>query len=160
MTALERRWAGQILSAFAPASSPGLAPRTGEVDWMGALALLRARSTRLAALGLRVAIWMVALAPLWHTRVLRTIHALAPEARAKLLSSLLSHRSFAVRELTLLLKLSASLAMFASDSLRARSGYDRHVERPIALGKKPEREAREGLPSSVPPPEALEALAH
>jgi hypothetical protein len=164
MTALEHHWAEQILSAFAPLKADGdgrgLAPKAGEVDWLGTLELLRRRSTWLAALGLRAAIWLVALAPVWQLRRLTSVGALAPEERAAYLASLLSHRSFVVRELTLLLKLCASLALFANDAVRARSGYDRAQARPLALRAKGAREAKAPAPSSVPPPPTVEALTH
>ncbi len=124
MTALERRWAVDLLSAFAPVGGTGLAPLEGEVDYLGVLETMRRRATRLAALGLRAAIWLLALAPLWHRRSLRTISALPQVARAALLSELLVHRAFVVRELSLLLKLCASMALLGTLSVRARSGYD------------------------------------
>lgn len=103
---------------------PGLAPLEGEVDYLGVLETMRRRATRLAALGLRAAIWLLALAPIWTGRSLRTISGLPRAARASLLSELLVHRAFAVRELSLLLKLCASMALLGTRSVRARSGYD------------------------------------
>ena len=124
MTRWERRWAKQLLGAFAPSGGPGLAPLPGEVDYESAFVRMRRHATPLAALGLRVALWMAALAPLWLWGRLATVSKLAIERRSELLRQLLSHRTFAVRELTLLLKLAATMALLGTPSVRARSGYD------------------------------------
>lgn len=134
MTRFERRWAADLLSAFAPESaldsersghkSIGLSPLPGEVDYLAMFDRMRAGATRLAALGLRAALWIVALAPVWQRGVPRSLSALSVQERATKLGELLVHRSFIVRELTLLLKLCASMALFASKSVRARSAYD------------------------------------
>jgi len=127
MMAFEKRWARQLLSAFAPSDGPGLAPMHGEVDYLRALSRMRREATPVAALGLRLAIWIAALAPLWLWGKLTTISRLATERRTELLRQLLTHRAFAVRELVTLLKLSAAMALLGTPSVRARSGYD-HVQ--------------------------------
>jgi hypothetical protein len=127
MMAFERRWARQLLSAFAPTGGPGLAPIQDEVDYVNALARMMREATPVAALGLRFAIWMAALAPLWLWGRLATINKLAVERRTELLRQLLAHRVFAVRELALLLKFCAAMALLGTPSVRARSGYD-HVQ--------------------------------
>lgn len=127
MTRLERRWAQALLEAFAPSGGPGLAPREGEVDFLGTFGTLARRARPRAAWGLRIAVWLAALAPLWLWGRLRTVCGLSRGARAALLEELLAHRSFPVRELTLLLKLAASMALLGTNSVRARSGYD-HVQ--------------------------------
>ena len=129
MTRFERRWARQLLAGFAPTGGPGLSPLPDEVDYERAVLRMRREGTPLAALGVRLAIWIAALAPLWLWGKLATITvgALAVERRAELLRELLVHRVFAVRELTLLLKLCATMALLGTPSVRARSGYD-HVQ--------------------------------
>lgn len=125
MMRFERRWAQHLLAAFAPVSSgEGLAPRPEEVDYLGVLARMRAKASPLAALGLRLAVWIAALAPLWLWGKVTTISALAIERRSQLLRELLGHRAFAVRELTMLLKLCAAMALLGTPSVRERSGYD------------------------------------
>lgn len=127
MTPLERRWAVDLLSAFAPeteSAASGLAPLPGEVDYLTMFLRMRARATRLAALGLRAAVWIIALAPLWQRGRMQTLSALTAHARASKLAELLVHPSFIVRELALLLKLVASMALFAAPGVRARSAYD------------------------------------
>ena len=124
MTRWELRWAKHLLAAFAPSGGPGLAPLAGEVDYETAFVRMRRHATPLAALGLRVALWMAALAPLWLWGRLATVSKLAIPRRSELLRQLLAHRTFAVRELTLLLKLAATMALLGTPSVRARSGYD------------------------------------
>lgn len=127
MMDFEKRWARQLLSAFAPSGGPGLSPLKDEVDYLRALTRMRREATPVAALGLRLAIWIAALAPLWLWGKLTTISKLAIEHRTELLRELLAHRAFAVRELVTLLKLSAAMALLGTPSVRARSGYD-HVQ--------------------------------
>jgi hypothetical protein len=124
MMAFEQRWARQLLSAFAPSGGPGLAPHHDEVDYLGVVARMRREATPLAAFGLRIAIWIAALAPLWLWGKLTTISKLASERRTDLLRELLAHRAFVVRELATLLKLTAAMALLGTPSVRARSGYD------------------------------------
>ena len=124
MLRFEKRWAEAVLSGFAPAGNPGLAPAPGEVDYAAAMEhILRVAGPR-AGLGFRAALWMAALAPAWSWRRPVTAVALSPGERARLLDELLTHRSFVPRELSLMLKVAASMAMMATPSVRARSGYD------------------------------------
>jgi hypothetical protein len=143
MTRFEKRWARLLLAGFAPAGGPGLAPLPDEVDYDRAVSRMRREGTPLAAFGLRLAIWIAALAPLWLWGKLATVtvSALAVERRAELLRELLVHRVFAVRELTLLLKLCAAMALLGTPSVRARSGYD-HVQ--------PAAEIESGLRTRLP----------
>jgi len=124
MTRWEQTWAIEVLNAFTVEGAPGLNVAPGEVDYIGTFSRMRRGSTALAALALRLALWMVVLAPLWLLGRLGTFSALALRDRTELLSHLLSHRSFAVRELTLLLKLTAAMALLGTVSVRARTQYD------------------------------------
>jgi len=124
MLAFEKRWAVDVLEGFAPPDNPGFSPKNVQVDWLGAMRKMMQASTRTAALGLRLALWMVALAPVWLTGRFRTLGHLGPAPRSEILRRLLGHRLYIVRELTLLLKLNACMAMFGLSALRQRSGYD------------------------------------
>ena len=124
MTRWEQAWASEVLNAFTVEGAPGLNVSPGEVDYVGAFSRMRRGSTALASLGLRLALWMVVLAPLWLLGRVGTFSALALRDRTELLSRLLSHSSFIVRELTLLLKLSAAMALLGTASVRARTQYD------------------------------------
>jgi hypothetical protein len=124
MTRFEQDWTSDVLAAFTQDEAQGLSPLPGEVDYVKTFRRMRGGATGLCALGLRVAIWMVAFAPLWlHGRLL-TFSKLARGERTQLLGRLLAHHSFAVRELTMLLKLTAAMALLGTASVRARSGYD------------------------------------
>jgi hypothetical protein len=124
MLTFERRWVDGILSSFAAPDGPGLAPRAGEVDYVATFITMQQRARPLARLGFRAALWLVALAPLWLGLRLRTFTTLPLDVRQALLERLLTHRAHPVREAAFLLKLAASMALFASGALRARSGYD------------------------------------
>ena len=152
MMAFEKRWARHLLAAFAPPEGPGLAPAPGEVDYLGVLARMVRGASPWAALGLRLAIWIAALAPLWLWGKVTTISKLAAERRTQLLRELLGHRAFVVRELTLLLKLSASMALLGTPTVRARSGYDQ-----VETAPEPARPPRVRLPLVAVQPAAVEA---
>jgi hypothetical protein len=122
--AFELRWARDVLSAFAPVHGRGLCASAHEVDYGAVLVRMLGEVTPLAAVGLRLSIWLAALAPLWLWGKFTTISDLAAERRANLLGALLTHRAFAVRELALLLKLCAAIALLGSPAVRMRSGYD------------------------------------
>ncbi len=162
----ERRWARALLAAFAPPEGSGLAPIADEVDYVGVLGRMMREATPMAALGLRMALWMAALAPCWLWGRLCTVTKLAVERRSELLGQLLVHRWFAVRELSLLLKLGAAMALLGTPSVRARSGYDHvqatdesesgmRVRLPLLASEAPEPLAAWPLPDKPPsvPPE-------
>ena len=133
MTAFERRWARVALASFAPEGSDradgaqGLVPRPGEVDYLEAFETMRRGGTRLSAFGLRLAVWIATFAPIFLGRGLCTLGSLPADARPGVLSALLSSRRFVVRELVLLLKIVAAMALLGTPSVRRRSGYDRGV---------------------------------
>jgi hypothetical protein len=124
MTRLEQDWTSDVLAAFIQEEAQGLTPLPGEVDYVKTFRRMRGGSTSLCAFGLRVAIWMVAFAPLWLHGRFATFSRLARRDRTQLLARLLAHKVFAVRELTNLLKLTAAMALLGTASVRARSGYD------------------------------------
>ncbi len=128
VTRLEEAWALDLLAAFAPPANEGpnaqLSALPGEVDYLKTLRRMRALSTPLAAFGLRAAVWLLAWAPLWLDGRWLTSSRLQLSERCGLLRRLLAHKSFAVRELSLLLKLVASMALLGAPTVRARSGYD------------------------------------
>jgi hypothetical protein len=124
MIAVERRWARALLAGFTPPSDTGLTPLPDEVDYEGTLQRMLRGSRPAARFALRASIWLAALAPLWLWGRMVSVAKLPLTRRAALLSELLRHRSFVVRELTLMLKLAAAMALMGTESVRARSGYD------------------------------------
>lgn len=112
------------MAAFAPEGNAGLAPAEGEIDYLAAFKVMLGEATPRGALGMRLALWLVALAPIWLWGRLTTFSALAIPRRTALLRELLRHRSFVVRELTTLLKFCAAMVLLGDPAVRARSGYD------------------------------------
>jgi hypothetical protein len=149
LLAFERRWAHAVLEAFAPPGGVGLAPRPGEVDYVGGMQRMLGSFTTRAALGLRAGLWMAALAPLWMGGRLASMARMSLDARTELVRRLLVHRLFLVRELTFLLKTAASFALLGTSSIRARSNYDRGTE-PV-WGEAADAKLRLRFISSDPP---------
>ena len=73
-----------------------------------------------AALGLRIAVWVVALAPWFVLRRLTTIAQLAPEDRERMVAILVASPSYAIRSLVLILKALGALLYAADDGVRTR----------------------------------------
>ena len=147
-TALERRWITDSMESFAPVGNAGLTVAAGEVDFVRAVETFAANSTLRGKLGLRLAVWMAGLAPLIILGQLRTISSMAMDARAEVITRLQTHRVYAIRGLSLLIKVGASFAIFGDPSLRARSGYDK----PSSSARRAQERARRSLP--------VVALAH
>jgi hypothetical protein len=124
LTKLEQRWAHDVLSGFAPTNGTGLAPRPGEVDFSRIFVRIYGASTALARFGQRVALLIAVFAPLWMCGKLALIGSVPLAERAKIIDRLLDHRVFMVRELMVLLKITASFALLGSPAVRARSNYD------------------------------------
>ena len=71
------------------------------------------------SLGLRLTLWMIALAPLFTIRKLATIASLGSGDRVCVLERLLASRSYFVRQLTLSFKAIATLLYAQSESVRS-----------------------------------------
>ncbi len=122
--AFERRWIDAILPSFLPEDGR-LSLAADAVDYGAASEVMAAHATRLASLGLRVALWLAALSPVWMLGRPQTLDELSRPERTALLERMLAHRTYAVRGPALLLKLNASLALMQSREVRARTHYDR-----------------------------------
>jgi hypothetical protein len=140
---VERGFVQAILEAYAPPTSrEGLVPHEGEVDYVNAFQLIADGSTDRARIGVRAGLWIIALAPLWLGVAFATMSGLPVEKRAAILDRMLSSNAFIVRELALLIKISAAFALMGTASVRARSNYDRrpgvapvHIEPVIARAR-------------------------
>ncbi len=73
-----------------------------------------------AALGLRLAVWLVALAPWFVLRRVATIAQLGPEDRERMIAALVGSPSYAVRSLVLILKAMGALLYAADAGVRTR----------------------------------------
>ena len=71
------------------------------------------------SVGLRVTLWMIALAPLFTIRKLGTIASIGPEDRVRVFERLLTSRNYFVRQLTMSFKAIATLLYARSERVRA-----------------------------------------
>lgn len=153
---VERRFVQAILEGYAPTTSrEGLVPLEGEVDYVNAFLLVADGSTDRARLGVRAALWLIALSPLWLGVAFSTMAGISIEKRAAILDRMLASNVFIVRELALLIKISAAFALMGTASVRARSNYDRRPGKPpvvvepvIARASAPEK--KRALPVVAP----------
>ncbi len=125
LSSFERTLSVVVLSSFAPLQgSSGLSIREGEVDWVSGLEKFLTSASQKARLGVRFAMVLFFAAPLWLAGRFHTLSGASIEERAELMGRLLTHRVLLVRELALLIKLCACMAMFRVSSLRERTGFD------------------------------------
>jgi hypothetical protein len=125
MTGVERRWLSIVLPSFLDPTAGGLGLRPGEVDFVrGALAMYAA-SSPLAQFGMRASLVVAMLSPLFILGRVASFAALAPAERSDVLARVCAHRIFVLRGIGVLLKLTASMAMFRVGSVRARTNHDR-----------------------------------
>lgn len=117
--------AAMVLSSFAPVGAGGLVLRDDEVDWAGAWTRFVQSMNGKARLGARLALLIAMSAPLWTMGRLTSLAKLSADKRMSALDALLTHRLYLFRELALMLKVCACLAMFRSADVRARTSYDR-----------------------------------
>lgn len=94
------------------------------------------------SVGLRLALWIVALAPLFTVAKLGTIASIAPVDRARVLERLLASPSYVVRQLALSLKAMATLLYARSDDVRIAMTTPRHLVT-LRTGMRPARGARD-----------------
>ncbi|HEY8042203.1 MAG TPA: hypothetical protein VIF15_20510 [Polyangiaceae bacterium] len=120
LTRFETRWAEAEMGVIFPGSSDeGLA----DIGKLGVGAFLQEVMGAVpfkAALGLRLAIWLVALAPLFLLGRLATITGLRLPDRETVVNRLVASRSYAVRSLVLILKTMGALLYAGDVSVRAR----------------------------------------
>lgn len=121
----ERRWIRGSMEAFLPPGGSGLTLAAGEADYVGAAETFGTHANLRGALGLRLAVWLVALSPVFLLGRFCAIDSLELAVRSELITRLLSHPVYPVRGLSLLIKVAASFAIFAAPGVRARSGYDK-----------------------------------
>ena len=142
LTRLETRWGEAAMTTIFPGSrEEGLSG----IDTMGLpgflLEVMRYLPFR-AALGMRVAIWLVALAPLFVLGRGTTIARLSARDRERVVGALASSPVYFVRSLVLILKTMGALLYGGDPSVRARlmaptvpsSGVRSAVEAAVASG--------------------------
>jgi hypothetical protein len=120
LTRIENRWAEAAIGAIFPGSrDEGLA----DIRAMNVAGFLRRVMRNVPfqpALGLRVAVWLVALAPLVVLGRFATIAGLAVAEREAVVARLVASKSYAIRSLVLILKTMGALLYAGDDGVRAR----------------------------------------
>jgi hypothetical protein len=115
---MERRWAAVAIETMFPS---GVAPGVRGADAIDTGAALEGVCQTVparVALGLRASVWLLALSPLIVAFRFRTLASLAAAEREKVVLALLSHRSYLLRQLALLLKAFGALMFVTADGVR------------------------------------------
>ncbi len=120
MTKVERGWARAALGAIYPSGACDALPMgVCEFDVEGFLDDLFQRIPLQAVLGLRVAVWIVALAPVFLLGRVVTIVRLSEEERQAVVARLLSSTIYSVRQLVVALKATGGLFYGGVGAVRA-----------------------------------------
>jgi hypothetical protein len=116
----ELAWARAALAAIFPGSRESGLAGIAEMDVGRHLSDVRRHAPRRAAAALRLAVWLVALAPLFTIGRFTTIVRLKMAERERVLARLVASPIYAVRQLTLVLKTTGALLYAAAPAVRAR----------------------------------------
>lgn len=120
LTRVERRWANAAMGAIFPGSHALGFVDIRAMNVEGFLGELFGHLPWRAALGFRMAVWLVALAPLFVIGRLATIARLAPLDRERVITALVASKWYAVRSLVLVVKAIGALLYAADDAVRSR----------------------------------------
>lgn len=139
LSALESRIGAVIGGALLPADDPHLFGGVRRGADLGALIGHQVSAAApLTALGLRLSLWMIWLAPLWHEGRLTTLGRLHSGEREALLEVLLKHDAYLVRQAMTLLKVFYCMAFLGDTAVLAQlSAYDLRPPplRPLSGGR-------------------------
>jgi hypothetical protein len=139
LSRLEMSWAEASMGAIFPGSSEAGLADIQAMDLRGFLAQVMRIVPFQAALGLRLAVWLVALAPLFVLGRLRTIAGLSPADRERVVTRLVASRAYAIRSLVLILKTMGALLYAGDDAVRARMLVPRRSKSPLVSLRTPKR---------------------
>lgn len=114
----ERAWATAAFDAVFPEGT-ALPHGIARMDPAGFFAEVLAASPREQSIGLRLTLWLVALAPLWLLGRPGTIATIAPEERQRVLERLFASPVYAIRQLALGFKALGSMLYAQSAAIRA-----------------------------------------
>jgi hypothetical protein len=120
LTRVETAWVEAEMQAIFPGSSDEGLTGIGAMDVRGFITQTMRYMPPQAALGFRVAVWVVALAPLLLLGRLATIAGLALPDREKVIGRLVASKSYAIRSFVLILKTLGALLYAGDDGVRAR----------------------------------------
>ncbi|HEX4446017.1 MAG TPA: hypothetical protein VH044_04750 [Polyangiaceae bacterium] len=151
LTRFEDGWAQAALGAMFPGSREHGFADIGRMDVRGFLAEAMRTLPFKAALGLRLAVWLVALAPVVVLHRFTTIRGLAPLDRERVLAALAASRTYAVRSLAMVLKTLGAMLYAGDDRIRARLHFRAEAHHELAI-------AGETSPVPIRAPEPLIAL--
>ena len=120
--AFERRWVLAILDTIFPGPSRGgfLPLGAADLDVDAYFDDIFGHVPLESALGLRAAIWFLALSPLFVVRRFTTFSGLSEEERERVYLELSSSRVYVVRSLVIALKAIGSLLYCANEAVRPR----------------------------------------
>jgi hypothetical protein len=117
----EVRWATAALAAFFPEASRGSLPiGVASLDVGGYLRDVFARVPLEPVFGLRLAIWIAGLAPLFVLGRLRTLASLDARDRERVVGALVASPIYAVRQLLIALKAIGALLYCAAPEVREK----------------------------------------
>jgi hypothetical protein len=120
LTRFETAWAEAEMQAIFPGSADEGLTDICAMDVRGFVTQTMRYMPFQAALGFRLAVWIVALAPLLFLRRLVTIGGLTVADREKVVARLLANKVYAIRSLVLILKTIGALLYAGHDVVRAR----------------------------------------
>jgi hypothetical protein len=120
LSRFESRWAEAAMDAIFPGSGDMGLSGIRAMNLGGFLRELMVRLPWRAAVGVRLAIWLVALAPWFVLSRFVTIASLEPGDRERVVGALLASESYPIRSLVLVLKAMGALLYAADDGVRLR----------------------------------------
>ncbi len=140
----ENAWAQSILGAIFPGSRDAGFAAIGRMDVRGFLGQIMGSVPLKAQFGLRVAVWVIALSPLFVVRRFATLRGIEPEERERVVSALSASRWYLLRSLVMMMKTFGAMLYAGDNRIRERLG----VVAPAALQAAPP--SRGAAPSLVP----------
>jgi hypothetical protein len=120
LTGFEKTWGQAALGAMFPGSREDGFDDIVRMDVRGFLADVTKSLTFKAALGLRVALWLVAFAPLFVLGRLVTLPGLQAAERERVIAALSESRWYTIRSLAMLLKTFGAMLYAGDERIRAR----------------------------------------
>lgn len=126
LSPIELSWADAAFGAFFPDPPHSALPAGARTLAMAeSFAAMLTRIPLRQALGLRLAVWLVALSPMLLRRGFATLSGLDPTAREAAVAALLRSRVYAWRQLAMALKAMGALILGRSEAVRrAATGGD------------------------------------
>ncbi|WP_394849102.1 hypothetical protein LZC95_16840 [Pendulispora brunnea] len=144
LTRMEMRWAYAAFGAIFPSGASQRIPLgICDLDLETYLTQIRSRVPYRSALGLRVAIWVIALAPMFVLCRACTIMSLDSASRETLLRKMLASPVYVVRQLVMLLKAVGAVLYAGTPAVNQAILATSHPElnqsgtRLIGIGRKP-----------------------